>query len=116
MTYTNEKKQPDTKSEYPNCTESTGYCKWSFCTYKANAAFILMSSIIKEVSNVSGKKIIILESSDLETIHSIEDFNVKLLFQKKNGYGSALKEGIKEATTKFLCIIKKLYCKNLFIY
>ena len=60
---------------------------------------------LRELNFVNCKKIIILESSDLETIHSIEDFNVKLLFQKKNGYGSALKEGIKKATTKFLCII-----------
>ena len=38
---------------------------------------------LRELNFVNCKKIIILESSDLETIHSIEDFNVKLLFQKK---------------------------------
>ena len=60
---------------------------------------------LKELKFINCKKIVILESSDLETIHSIKNFNVTLLFQKQRGYGSALKEGIKKTTTKFLCII-----------
>ena len=60
---------------------------------------------LKELKFINCKKIVILESSDLETIYSIKNFNVTLLFQKQRGYGSALKEGIKKTTTKFLCII-----------
>ena len=60
---------------------------------------------LKELKFINCKKIVILDSSDLETINSIKNFKVKILFQKKSGYGSALIEGIKKTTTKFLCII-----------
>ena len=38
---------------------------------------------LKELKFINCKKIVILDSSDLETIHSIKNSKVKILFQKK---------------------------------
>jgi glycosyltransferase involved in cell wall biosynthesis len=60
---------------------------------------------LEELKFINCKKMIVLEKSDILTINSIKRFKVNLLFQKKNGYGNALKEGIKKTKTKYLCII-----------
>jgi len=60
---------------------------------------------LEELKFINCKKMIVLEKSDILTINSVKKFKVDLFFQKKNGYGNALKEGIKKAKTKYLCII-----------
>lgn len=60
--------------------------------------------VLDELKKHDVKKIIILEQNDIETIDSISGFNVKLIFQKKKGYGAALSEGIKNVQTKYFCI------------
>ena len=52
---------------------------------------------LKEISEFKCKKLIVLEKNDLATIDSIKKFNdIELLYQKENGYGAALREGIRE--------------------
>ena len=61
---------------------------------------------IEEIKNLNCKKLIVLQEEDIETKNAISDFNnVKILVQKKNGYGNALIEGINNIDTKYCCII-----------
>ena len=65
-----------------------------------------LPEVLKELSIYNCKKLIVLKKNDLETIKSIKGkiANTKILFQKGNGYGSALIEGIKHTKSKHLCI------------
>ena len=61
---------------------------------------------LEEISHLTCKKLVILEETDNKTIQSIKNFErIKLIFQKKKGYGAALLEGIRCTQTKFFCII-----------
>ena len=61
---------------------------------------------LNELSNLDCRKLIVLESSDEETITSINQFkDIEILYQKNKGYGSALLEGVNFTKTKFFCII-----------
>ena len=63
-----------------------------------------LPSVLNELKNFECKIKIILEETDKETIDAIKSFNCDLIFQKKNGYGNALIEGIKAVDTEYLCI------------
>lgn len=81
---------------------------------------------LKELDSYNFVKLIVLQKNDYETKNSLLNFNgVKILEQKKNGYGNALIEGINHTTTEYACIInadgsmdpksiheKLLLCKN----
>lgn len=61
---------------------------------------------LSEIRYLKCKKIIIIQKEDLDTLSIARKFtDVKILIQKTNGYGSAIKEGIKIAQTKYFCII-----------
>ena len=60
--------------------------------------------VLKEVETLECKKIIILDEKDLETIDSIKNFDCKIIYQNKKGYGDALIEGINNVQTEYLCI------------
>lgn len=60
--------------------------------------------VLKELEKYKLNIIIVLEKEDTETIQSISNFNCKLVFQEKKGYGAALIEGIHKVETKFFCI------------
>ena len=63
-----------------------------------------LPSVLNELKNFECKIKIILEETDKETIDAIKPFNCDLIFQKKNGYGNALIEGIEAVDTEYLCI------------
>ena len=63
-----------------------------------------LPTVLREVDHLKCKKIVILEKNDFRTINSIKNFNCKLIFQKKNGYGAAVIEGINNVQTEYLCI------------
>ncbi len=63
-----------------------------------------LPKVLNELKKYKVKKIIVLEKKDINTIKSIKYFNCKILFQKKNGYGAALIEGISTVRTKYFCI------------
>ena len=61
---------------------------------------------LKEIENFTCEKLIVLQEEDIETKNAISNLNnIKILVQKKNGYGNALIEGINEVKTKYCCII-----------
>ena len=61
---------------------------------------------LKEIENYNCKKLIVLQKEDIETKKSIEKFkNINILVQEKDGYGSALIEGINNVDTDYCCII-----------
>ena len=63
-----------------------------------------LPQVLKEIKNFDCKIIIILESSDIETIKSIKEFDCELVYQSSKGYGDALIEGINNVKTDYLCI------------
>ena len=61
---------------------------------------------LKEIKNYKCHKIIIMQKEDLATFQRIKKIkNIKIIKQKKNGYGNALIEGINVTKTKYCCII-----------
>ena len=61
---------------------------------------------LNELSSYNCRKLIVLEETDLKTINSIKHFeDIIIVYQKKEGYGGALLEGIGQAKTDFFCII-----------
>ena len=61
---------------------------------------------LSELEELECYKIIILQKDDLSTQKTIkEDDKTKILFQKINGYGAAIIEGINNSNTEFSCII-----------
>ena len=63
-----------------------------------------LPQVLQEVKNFDCKIIVILESSDIETIESIKDFDRKIVYQSNKGYGDALIQGINNVQTDYLCI------------
>lgn len=61
---------------------------------------------LKEINQLTCKKIIVLDENDFKTVDAIKKFDdIEILYQKKIGYGSALIEGINSVNTTFFCII-----------
>ena len=60
--------------------------------------------VLNEIKSLDCKKKIILEASDQKTIESIKGFECEIIFQNKRGYGDALKTGIENVDTEYLCI------------
>ena len=63
-----------------------------------------LPTVLRELEKYNLNILIVLESSDTETINSIKNFNCNLVYQKYKGYGAALIEGINNVTTKYFCI------------
>ena len=65
-----------------------------------------LPTFLSELKKFECKKLIIIQENDLDTKNSIvEDENTKIIFQKINGYGAAIIEGINNSKTEFSCII-----------
>ena len=60
--------------------------------------------VLRELKNFHVKKIIVMPKDDIKTFNASKKFNCKIIFQKKNGYGSALSQGILSVKTKYFCI------------
>ena len=63
-----------------------------------------LPKVMNELQKFSVKKIIIMPKNDILTFNSIKKYKCKVIFQKKNGYGSALSQGIFSVKTKYFCI------------
>ena len=63
-----------------------------------------LPSVLLELKEYQLKTIVILESTDFETIDSIKDFNCTIVHQINKGYGDALILGIKSVKTEYFCI------------
>ena len=65
-----------------------------------------LPTFLSELKKFECKKLIIIQENDIDTKNSIvEDENTKIIFQKINGYGAAIIEGINNSKTEFSCII-----------
>ena len=63
-----------------------------------------LPSVLLELKKYQLKTIVILESTDFETIDSIKNFNCSIVHQINKGYGNALILGIKSVKTEYFCI------------
>ena len=63
-----------------------------------------LPSVLTELKKFNYKICVILKETDSDTINSIKDFDVKVIYQKGIGYGDALIEGINSCKTKYFCI------------
>ena len=60
--------------------------------------------VLDELKNYNYHINVILREDDNLTIKSINNFQIKIIYQKNNGYGDALIEGINNCTTDYYCI------------
>jgi glycosyltransferase involved in cell wall biosynthesis len=60
--------------------------------------------VLEELKKYPVKKIIVMPKSDTLTFKAIKKYNCKIIFQKNNGYGSALIQGILSVRSKYFCI------------
>ena len=60
--------------------------------------------VLNELKKFNYKTFVILKENDLDTIHSIKNFDINIIYQKGAGYGDALIEGINYCKTKYFCI------------
>ena len=63
-----------------------------------------LPQVLNELKKFDYKIMVVLHKSDIETIESIKNYDVKIAFQKNFGYGDALITGIKETNTELFCI------------
>jgi len=60
--------------------------------------------VLNELKKYKIKKIIVLESTDHETINSIKEEDCRIIHQNLKGYGNALIEGLNHSSTEYSCI------------
>ena len=61
---------------------------------------------LEELQKYDYKKVVILDETDLKTVEATKKFSdVEIIYQKKNGYGNALIEGIDNTKTEYFSII-----------
>ena len=63
-----------------------------------------LPKVLESLKSISCNIIVALPKDDLSTFSSINKYDVQIIKQKENGYGSALIEGIKNCKTKYFCI------------
>ena len=63
-----------------------------------------LPSVLEELKRFNYKICVVLKDNDLETINSIKDYDIEIIYQKGQGYGNALIEGINFCDTKYYCI------------
>ena len=65
-----------------------------------------LPKFLEEIKDFDVSIIVILPKEDLDTQNAIQKkSNIKVLFQEKEGYGSAIIEGLSKSETEFSCII-----------
>lgn len=60
--------------------------------------------VLRELKNYECKKILIVTNINNKILKLRNEYKFKLIVQKKNGYGSALIEGINNVKTEYACI------------
>ena len=63
-----------------------------------------LPAVLNELKKYDYKVCIVLHASDTETIQSIKNYPVNIVYQKYLGYGDALIHGINQCKTKYFCI------------
>tara|TARA_Y100000590_G_scaffold424523_1_gene531527 strand:+ start:1015 stop:1701 length:687 start_codon:yes stop_codon:yes gene_type:complete len=60
--------------------------------------------VLDDLKNLNCKILISLKENDVNTINSIKNYNVKIHYQTKEGYGNSLVEAIENCETELFCI------------
>ena len=63
-----------------------------------------LPNVLEEIKNFDCSVIVVLESSDADTIKAIKNYNLKIVYQSGKGYGDAIIEGINNVKTDYLCV------------
>ena len=63
-----------------------------------------LPNVLEEIKNFDCSVIVVLESSDIDTIKATENYNLKIVYQSGKGYGDAIIEGINNVKTDYLCV------------
>ena len=63
-----------------------------------------LPDVLRELKEFNYNIFVVLKDTDLETINSIKNFDIEIVYQKGTGYGNALIEGINFCKTKYYCI------------
>ena len=63
-----------------------------------------LPDVLRELKKFNYNIFVVLKDTDLETINSIKNFDIEIVYQKGTGYGNALIEGINFCKTKYYCI------------
>ena len=64
-----------------------------------------LPKVLEEIKNFNCSIIVVLESSDTETIKATKNYDLKIVYQSGKGYGDAIIEGINNVKTDYLCIL-----------
>ena len=64
-----------------------------------------LPKVLEEIKNFDCSVIVVLESSDTDTIKATQNYNLKIVYQSGKGYGNAIIEGINNVKTDYLCIL-----------
>jgi len=60
--------------------------------------------VLDEIKNIKCKKLLIVTNINKKILKLKKIYKFDLILQNKNGYGSAIIEGIKKVKTKYLCV------------
>ena len=63
-----------------------------------------LPKVLEEIKEYDCSIIVVMESSDIETINVAKNYTIKIVYQTSKGYGDALIKGINNAKTDYLCI------------
>ena len=63
-----------------------------------------LPNVLEEIKNFDCSVIVVLESSDIDTINATKNYNLKIVYQSGKGYGDAIIEGINNVKTDYLCV------------
>ena len=63
-----------------------------------------LPNVLEEIKNFDCSVIVVLESSDTDTIKATKNYNLEIVYQSGKGYGDAIIEGINNVETDYLCV------------
>jgi glycosyltransferase involved in cell wall biosynthesis len=63
-----------------------------------------LPQVLDEIKKLNCKKKVILAEDDLETINSIRNHEIEIIYQDNRGFGDALITGINALDTEYFCI------------
>jgi len=63
-----------------------------------------LPQVLNELNKFNYKINIVLNKDDHQTINSIKEYKVNVIYQNNKGYGDALIQGINHCDTKYFCI------------
>ena len=60
--------------------------------------------VLDDLKNLNCKILVSMKNDDISTFNSIKNYNIKIHYQSKSGYGNSLVEAIQNCETELFCI------------